>query len=455
MGINKLIWQDETVFDISDTTAVASDVAEGKIFYGADGDQKVGTATGGGGGYSEYAIGGSLVGGTATGYVMDPNITKIKQYSFAMCETMSSLDIPDSVTVLEDAAFYGCTAEIAGGENVEEVGTGSFYECESTSLDVGPKVWKANMTAFSRMPNITALELPLLTNFGTSPSATTAVATSTFAGCSNLEAVDLTSATWIPNRAFQDCTNLFIVYSPNIGIIAPYAFEGCTSLVAENLNLDQVGSIGEYAFRGCSSLNAELDLPVLETIGAMAFANADLKSLKARSLVQGTLPTMGNIPSLVHLESEDIAWKCTTINASTFGSTGNLEDIILPNVATYNIQALPAYSQTPKLKNLKFKWAGSLSGSTISGGVKVSNFATTLANSRVFYADNGYLLAAYRASSGSVVYIHTIEDGVISSSPVVTLSGTTVSQYSFNGKVIAFKRSGTTSSQAVQVAVIG
>lgn len=51
--VNKVTFNGDTIMDISDTTAVAADVAEGKYFYASDGTKTAGTSSGGGGGGGE------------------------------------------------------------------------------------------------------------------------------------------------------------------------------------------------------------------------------------------------------------------------------------------------------------------------------------------------------------------------------------------------------------------
>jgi hypothetical protein len=70
--VNKVVFGAVSIIDISPTTAVESDVAQGKIFYKASGAQAVGTSQGStlpdgdNLGYGGAAIVGSAIVGTAT-----------------------------------------------------------------------------------------------------------------------------------------------------------------------------------------------------------------------------------------------------------------------------------------------------------------------------------------------------------------------------------------------------
>ena len=73
------------------------------------------------------------------------------------------IEVPSSVTVLPDYAFYRCTnvEEINNLENIIQIGQSAFYECESlTSISLNSSLKKINKYTFYDCKRLTSIEIP-------------------------------------------------------------------------------------------------------------------------------------------------------------------------------------------------------------------------------------------------------------------------------------------------------
>ena len=68
-NINKVVYGNTTLIDLTDTTAEAADVAQGKYFYGKDGVKTQGTGSGGGGTLSPILNSSVTIGGSNAGSI--------------------------------------------------------------------------------------------------------------------------------------------------------------------------------------------------------------------------------------------------------------------------------------------------------------------------------------------------------------------------------------------------
>ena len=87
--------------DVSDTTATASDVAQGKVFYSNTGTRTTGTASGGGDEMYKLAA------GTITDADIDwSKLTSIRQCAFETCRELTTVGNPTVRTIAERAFQY-------------------------------------------------------------------------------------------------------------------------------------------------------------------------------------------------------------------------------------------------------------------------------------------------------------------------------------------------------------
>ena len=84
--INKVVYNNNTLIDITDTTAVESDVAQGVVFYKADGSRAVGTAQGGSG-MPEFTIKGTITPSVSGGSITASNL----QYALTSDRTIGMI----------------------------------------------------------------------------------------------------------------------------------------------------------------------------------------------------------------------------------------------------------------------------------------------------------------------------------------------------------------------------
>ena len=159
-------------------------------------------------------------------------VTRIPEYAFKNAASLTEIIIPKSVTIIENAAFYGCeslgaNSTITIEDSVTSIGSKTFYGCKS-------------------LESITI------------PNSVTSIGKEIFKNCDALKTVKIgNGVTKIPEYAFEGCVNLESVTIPKntIKTIGTKAFLNCKKLESINLG-NALTTIGNGAFQDCKLLNS-------------------------------------------------------------------------------------------------------------------------------------------------------------------------------------------------------
>ncbi|MFY7884855.1 MAG: leucine-rich repeat protein, partial [Dolichospermum sp.] len=203
------------------------------------------------------------------------------------CSSLTSINIPNSVTSIGAYAFDGCTSltSITIPESVTSMGENAFNGCTgiiSLTLKTDIDFYPAFNPIINNITNWTIDYIGTIPSYGfnsvigmthiTLGNQITSIGMGSFWYCTGLISVTLgNQVTSIGMSAFQGCTSLISINIPNSVIsISMNTFNGCTSLTSVTLG-NQVTSIGVGSFQGCTSLTSIILPSSLQTIDQYAF----------------------------------------------------------------------------------------------------------------------------------------------------------------------------------------
>ena len=307
-------------------------------------------------------------------------VLEIGDYAFSSCASLTSINIPSSVTSIGEYAFYGCTSLTSINIPSSITSTGSFAFDRCTSLTIyceafsKPSGWPSTWNSFRPVVwnyqgingvtedglkygvtldtnnekciaiagyvgeptdivipssiNVGEEELPVKEIIGLAFRNCTSLTSVTFAEKSQLESIG--------DRAFSSCASLTSINIPSsVTSIGEYAFSSCSSLTSIIIP-SSVASIGPGAFSSCSSL-ASINIPSSVTsIGEYAFSscssltsvtfaeNSQLKSIGDRAFYGCSSLASINIPSSVTSIGDRAFYGCSSLTSITFAENSKL-----------------------------------------------------------------------------------------------------------------------------------
>ena len=198
MAVNKVVLSGETLIDLTSDTVTAADVASGKTFHLPNGEQATGTASGGSSGSNDKLAG--LVDGSITEITANDlaGATSIREYAFASCDSLVSVNIPDGVTSIGSYAFYNCAnlESITLPDSVTSVGEYAFSQCtQLTNITIPDGITTINKYTF-----YSCMALPSITL----PDSVTSIGSYAFYQCRQLKSITIpANVISIANNALQ------------------------------------------------------------------------------------------------------------------------------------------------------------------------------------------------------------------------------------------------------------
>jgi hypothetical protein len=211
-------------------------------------------------------------------------VTSIDDKAFYACYDLTSITIPDSVSIIGDQSFYSCycLSNLKIGNGVTSIGVGAFTSCSGlTSISMPNSLLSIGRYAFSDCTSIKSITIS---------SSITSIGEMAFYGCESLTSVHITDLERWLNIYFEFqysnplnyAHHLYLngneikdlVIPNNVTRINDYAFLGCSGITSVMIP-ESVNEIGIYAFKDCTGLTSVKIPNSVTKIGAYAFSGCN------------------------------------------------------------------------------------------------------------------------------------------------------------------------------------
>ena len=266
MEVNKVVYGNSTIIDLTSDTVTPSTILSG---------------------YTAHDKAGSLITGN---YVpvedrFDKRVVgRFNSASYFYSE--SSVPGMNSVTI--NAGAFMATeisyVEIPYCTEIHELAFANTGTIKSVSL---PECSYIGYSAFFNCANLSFANFPKVTVFQFGSSSTGLYSPRTFQNCIRMSYASFPEAIMVPAFGFLNCSSLASAYFPKAKSIYTTAFGSCKNL--KNCDFTEVELIQSNAFNGCSSLQM-LSFPHATTIAMQAFRSCFL--LTSFYLMGSSIPTL-------------------------------------------------------------------------------------------------------------------------------------------------------------------
>lgn len=191
-------------------------------------------------------------------------LVTVESYAFYGCSALKTIKLT-ALTTVGDYAFAGCAVENLTHSKITSLGTKSFGDCTALTTVSLAKLQEFNVDSFDGSVNITSFELPGVKSI---ISGTKAVS-QTIPFLASFSAVNCVGT--VPDNYFKDCSNLQEVNLPFVTGVGVSAFEN-TAL--QTYTLTKIISVGDYAFKN-SAITAVSGISNVTTVGKGSFSCID------------------------------------------------------------------------------------------------------------------------------------------------------------------------------------